>query len=133
VSGSARRARRLAGALRTDASLADLVSAGAELDPGLVLRGFAYAVPSAWTHDQRWAVDLHLDGGVLSVATAQGGGLTATDGSHDGEPDARVRLSGEDFRSLLAGGSPELSTEGDEQVVRRLLALADRVLRPGLD
>ena len=132
ASGRVRAARKLTEGLRSDASLAELVQAGAELDPGLVLRGFAYAVRPAWTQGQNWAVELHVADRPLTVVARHGGGLTITDGPHDAEPDARLRLSADAFRDLVAGSGAATGGEGDERVLARLLALAERA-RTGSD
>jgi len=126
ASGSVRQARRLAGHLAPDVALEDLVRAGARLDPALALRGLAYAVRPAWTRGETWAVELRVAGCPLTVVARLGGGLQVQEGPHHSEPDARVRMSEAEFRSLLMGEAPSLATEGDEQVVQRLLALADR-------
>jgi hypothetical protein len=123
--GRIREARRLTEELR-EVSLAELVSAGAELDPELVLRGLAYAIRPAWTQGQVWAVELTVEDSVLTVAARHSGGLTVTSGPHETTPDARLRLSGDAFRDLVAGEEPALHIDGDEAVVWRLLSLAER-------
>ncbi len=126
ASGSVRRARRAAESLNTAISLEDLVRGGATLDPALALRAFAYAVPSAWTLGQSWTLELHVGEQPLTIAARHNGGLQTHEGPHEGEPDARVRVSADGFRALLAGATPSLVVEGDAQVARRLLTLADR-------
>lgn len=126
ASGSVRRARRVAASLETAISLADLVRGGATLDPALALRAFAYAVPPTWTLGQDWALELHVGQRPLTILARHSGGLQTHEGPCEGKPDARVRMSADAFRDLLAGATPDLVAEGDEQVVRRLLTLADR-------
>jgi hypothetical protein len=126
VSGKVRQARRLTDALRGDTSLAALVRAGAELDPLLVLRGFSYSVRPAWTRGQQWAVELTVDDRPFLLMAEHNGGLSLTDGPAEAEPDARLRVTADGFRALVAGDAPDLRPEGDEAVVRRLLSLADR-------
>ncbi len=123
--GKVREARRLTEEMR-EVSLAELVEAGAELEPELVLRGLAYAIRPAWTKGQVWAVELSVEDHTLSVAARHSGGLTVSAGPHDAEPDARVRMTADAFRDLVAGGAPALHIDGDEAVVRRLLTLAER-------
>ena len=132
VTGKARAARRLTESLRQEASLADLLSAGAELDPHATLRGFAYAVRPAWTQGQQWQIDLHVDDAVFAIAAQHTGGLTVREGVSDGAPDASLKLTAATFRDLVAGNLPEPAVEGDERVVRRLLTLAERA-RTGAD
>ena len=126
ASGRVRAARRLTGAIRTDVALADLVRAGAELEPALVLRGFAYAVPAAWTQGQRWVAEIRVQDRVLTLEAHPAGGLSAREGGPERTPDARLRLTEQQFRDLVAGDAPDPAVEGDEQVLQRLLSLAGR-------
>jgi hypothetical protein len=123
--GKVREARRLTEGLR-EVSLGDLVRAGADLDPELVLRMLAYAIRPAWTQGQVWTVELAVEDRTLSVAARHSGGLTVTPGTGDAEPEARVALTADAFRALVAGDDPAFRVEGDEDVVRRLLSLAER-------
>lgn len=127
VSGRARQARVLAD-VRSDLSFADVVRAGADLDPHLVLKALSYAIRPAWTQGQVWSVELDVEGRAITVRARHSGGLEVTDGpGGDGsEPDARVRVTEKAFRELAAGDRPAFATEGDVTVVERLLSLADR-------
>ncbi len=128
VTGKARHAKTLSN-LRSNLSFIDVVRAGADLDPHLVLRALSYAVRPNWTQGQVWSVELDVEGRVVSVQARHSGGLEVTDGvGGDGisEPDARVRLTDQAFRDLAVGEAPSYVTEGDESVVRRLLTLAER-------
>ena len=128
VSGKARHAKQLA-EVRSDLSFSDVVRAGADLDPLLVLRTLAYAVRPQWTQGQVWCVELEVEGRSMVVCARHSGGLEVIDGAGGGqlgEPDARVRLTGPAFRDLAAGDAVAYVTEGDEAVVARLMTLADR-------
>ncbi len=126
ASGKVRQAKRLSDGLRSEVSFGDVVRAGADLDPALVLRTLAYAIRPAWTQGQQWTVELDVEGRAVAVAARHSGGLEVTDGVLEGEPDARIRLSARAFRDLAAGDDASFTTEGDEAVVRRLLTLAER-------
>jgi hypothetical protein len=132
ATGRVREARRLAARLRGDVGLAALVHAGAALDPGLVLRAFAYAVRPAWTEGQQWTVELRVDDRPLTITARDTGGLTFDEGAPEGAPDARVRVTAEGFRRLVAGEPADPRVEGDERILERLLALAERA-RKGAD
>ena len=54
VTGKARQARQLTDA-ELDVSFGDVVRAGADLDPYLVLRALAYAIRPPWTQGQVWS------------------------------------------------------------------------------
>jgi hypothetical protein len=123
--GKVREARRLTEEIQ-EVSLRDLVRAGADLDPELVLRGLSYAIRPAWTQGQVWVVELVIEDRTISVAARHSGGLTVTRGRKDGEPDAGVRMTADAFRDLVVGGNPSVHVEGDETVFRRLLSLAER-------
>ena len=123
ASGRVRDARRLTEA-GFDASLEQLVWAGAELDPELVLRALAYAIRPAWTQGQVWAVEIVVGDQPVTVSARHSGGLTV--GEADGEPDARMIVSPDAFRELVAGAQPPMRIEGDAATVRRLLSLAER-------
>ncbi len=132
ASGKVRTARKLTEEFRTEASLADVVRAGADLDPELVLRGLAYAVRPAWTQGQQWVVELRVEDHPVTLAARHTGGLSVNAGPAETEPDARLRLSSEGFRALLTGDLTDPRIEGDERVLRRLLSLAERA-RTGSD
>ena len=53
---------RLARKRRRRLALAELVSAGVPLDPGLVIRALASAVPGEWTLGHTFAVTVHVAG-----------------------------------------------------------------------
>jgi hypothetical protein len=133
ASGRVRDARRLAVGMDTGVGLADLLAAGADPDPDVVLRGFTYAVRPPWTSGQTWTVELVVDGRPFTVSARHSGGLTTHDGAHDGEPDARLRVSGQGFRDLVAGVEQPLRVEGDEAIVARLLSLVERARALGTE
>jgi hypothetical protein len=53
---------RLSNKLRRRLTLADLVASGAAVDPGLVVRALAQAVPPGWTTGHEFAVTLRMPG-----------------------------------------------------------------------
>ncbi len=103
-----RRARRLLRAVTGDATLPDLVRAGADLEPALALRAFAYAVPPAWTRGETFAVRITVDGVGVLLRARDGGGLAADD--DDGPaPDAEISMDRAGFHALLAAEGPPAS------------------------
>jgi hypothetical protein len=64
---------RLARRRRRKLTLAELVVAGLPLDPGLVIRALASAVPGEWTLGQAFAVTLHVAGSETCRVVVQDG------------------------------------------------------------
>lgn len=125
-----RRARALLQAAARGIPLAELVRAGARLDPAVALRAFAYAVPSSWTAGHAFAIEVAVDGEPTTLEVGDGGGLRLADPLRAAAPSARLRLTRAAFDALLAGDEPEpdgLVVEGDRAAVQTLRGWADRV------
>jgi hypothetical protein len=141
---------RLSNKLRRRLTLADLVGAGATVDPGLVVLALAQAVPAGWTMGQEFAVTLRIDGhggfrvlaedgrplhvvrveerrrAVVAATTAQAG-RPGLDGA-----DALLAVSGRGALPLLAQAEPPRDEEpatvvGDVAAATTLLGWFDRV------
>ena len=133
VTGRVRLARAAAETLEPEVSLAALLAAGAELDPGLALRAFAYAVRPEWTRGQTWTVEVRVDDRALLVSARHDGGLEVSERAGDSQPDARLALSAEELRELAGGRAPAPAGSGDATAIRHLLALADRARGSTID
>ena len=111
---------------RTDLDLAGAARAGADLDPDLVFRSFAYAIHPSWTKGHRFVVAQEI-----ADPSPQRWHLLVRDGRSigvekriDGEPDAVVSMSRATFGCLLRGNPAprgELpSVRGDRAAVELL-------------
>ena len=120
----------LAGA---DLDLAAAVRAGAELDPDLVFRSFAYAIHPAWTRGHRFSVLQELaDPGLHNwrITVADGAPVAVDRDASPAGADAVVTLTRAAFTHLLkaepapAGERPAI--RGDRAAVAVLKAWTDR-------
>jgi len=111
---------------RTDLDLAAAARAGADLDPDLVFRSFAYAIHPSWTKGHRFVVAQEI-----ADPSPQRWHLLVRDGRSigvekriDGKPDAVVSMSRATFGCLLRGNPAprgELpSVRGDRAAVELL-------------
>jgi hypothetical protein len=107
VKGRKRRAKATVKQLQTStASLADAGRAGADLDPELVYRAFAYAVHPSWTRGHTFTIAQEIEGDppeTWYLTAGDGAGLTVSAKPPDRPPAAAVEMSRETFRKLLRG------------------------------
>ena len=117
---------------RTDLDLARAARAGADLDPDLVFRSFAYAIHPAWTKGHRFVVAQEI-----ADPSPQRWHLVVRDGRPiavekraDGDPDAVVSMSRATFSCLLQGRSAPAGerpcVRGDRAAVELLRAWTER-------
>ncbi len=146
---------RLARERRRKLTLAELVVAGMPLDPVLVIRALASAVPGEWTLGQAFAVTLHVQGSETCRVVVQDGAplrvlrvdehgrrsavVASTTARHPvvaegavGGADAVLSLTRGGALPLLAQCEPPADEEpatviGDLSAVTRLLGWFDRV------
>ena len=134
VRGPRRAAEQLRAALAgADVGLADAARAGADLDPDLVFRAFAYAIHPAWTKGHRFSVVQEI-----SDPTPRRWRITVADGApvavdRRGEgttADATVLLTRAAFAHLLKGepipSGARPTIRGDHAAVATLKAWTDR-------
>ena len=102
---------------RTDLDLAGAARAGADLDPDLVFRSFAYAIHPSWTKGHRFVVAQEI-----ADPSPQRWHLIVRDGRSigvekriDGDPDAVVSMSRATFGCLLKGNP---APRGERPTVR---------------
>ena len=134
VTGRRRGAEVLRDALRTtDLDLAATARAGADLDPDLVFRSFAYAIHPAWTKGHTFTVTQELEGATPQhwhVAVADGAPVAVERRPPSAPPDATVRMSRTAFAHVLRsepaprGDRPAI--RGDRAAVALLKAWTDR-------
>jgi ribonucleoside-diphosphate reductase beta chain len=104
IRGKRRRALKLRAMADGELDLAEVLRAGAEIDPDLLYRSLEYLIDPAWTKGHRFTVVYELDGdSSWQVEVRDGNRPTVATGRPSGKPDATVRLSMETFRSLLNG------------------------------
>ncbi|MGI8780536.1 MAG: hypothetical protein ACR2L8_10290, partial [Solirubrobacteraceae bacterium] len=134
VHGRRRGAEALRDALvRADLDLAATARAGAELDPDLVFRSFAYAIHPAWTKGHTFTVAQEIvDPRPMRwhVAVRDGAPIAVERRAPSHPPDAVVAMTGAAFSRLLRG-EPAPSGErpairGDRAAVATLKAWTDR-------
>jgi len=133
VKGRRRGAEVVRAALaRTDLDLARAARAGADLDPDLVFRSFAYAIHPAWTKGHRFVVAQEI-----SDPSPQRWHLVVRDGRPiavekrgDGDPDAVVSMSRATFACLLQGRAAPAGerpcVRGDRAAVELLRGWTER-------
>jgi hypothetical protein len=95
---------RLAWRRRRKLTLAELAGAGLPLDPGLVIRALASAVPAEWTLGQAFAVTVHVQGSETCRIVV-----------HDGAPLRVLRVDEHGRRSAVVAsttGRPPVAAEG---------------------
>ena len=140
VSGGRRKLRPLEPVLDTQLGLEEVVRAGAELEPALVLRCLAYAIPPAWTRGHRFTIAQTITGGdrpdTVYLTALDGRGMAVSTHSPPAAPDATVVISREAFQRLMRGEAPPPGerpiTRGDHRAAAQLRAWAERV-RTGAD
>ncbi|HEX4718588.1 MAG TPA: SCP2 sterol-binding domain-containing protein [Thermoleophilaceae bacterium] len=103
IRGKRRRALKLRAMADGELDLAQILSAGAEIDPDLLYRSLEYLIDPAWTKGHRFTVVYDLDGKSWQVEVRDGNRPTVATGRPSGRPDATVHLSMDTFRSLLNG------------------------------
>jgi ribonucleoside-diphosphate reductase beta chain len=103
IRGKRRRALKLRAMADGELDLAQVLRAGAEIDPDLLYRSLEYLIDPAWTKGHRFTVVYDLDGKSWQVEVRDGNRPTVATGRPSGRPDATVQLSMETFRSLLNG------------------------------
>jgi hypothetical protein len=134
VQGPRRGAEALRTALtRADLDLAAAVRAGADLDPDLVFRLFAYAIHPAWTKGHTFTVAQEIAGSPpirWHVVVRDGAPVAVERRRPANAPDAVVSMSRAAFSHMLRG-EPAASGErpvirGDRDAVALLKAWIDR-------
>ncbi|HEY1690453.1 MAG TPA: hypothetical protein VGF95_16490 [Solirubrobacteraceae bacterium] len=137
--GRRRRARRLFSARRKPLALTELVTAGVQVWPGLLLAALAEAVVPEWTNANTFAVAFSIEGrqgAVLDVGVRAGMPLQVTRvqgerGPDQPQPAATVRLGEDAFLRMLSGQplseGEEILVEGDVASLELLLTWTDRV------
>jgi hypothetical protein len=141
---------RLSNKLRRRLTLADVVASGDEVDPGLVVRALAAAVPAGWTMGHEFAVTLRVPGRDACRVLAQDGrplhvvrvgepgrAVVAATAARPRVPsldgaDALLRVSERGAVALLAQAEPPAEEEpatvvGDLAAATTLLGWFDRV------
>jgi ribonucleoside-diphosphate reductase beta chain len=100
IHGKRRRARRLKAMAGFEPSVADVVAAGARVDPELVLRALPHLVDPEWTKGHRFTVAYEIeDAGRWLVEVRDGEPLRIAE---DGSPDATVTLSLDTYERIAA-------------------------------
>jgi plasmid stabilization system protein ParE len=104
VRGRKRAVKALRALRTTTASLTDAARAGADLDPELVYRTFAYAVHPTWTRGHDFTIAQSIAGDPTEtwyLTAADSAGLTVSSNPPATGPVATVEMSREVFRKLL--------------------------------
>jgi ribonucleoside-diphosphate reductase beta chain len=102
VRGKRRRALRLRSMAEGELDLAELLRAGAEIEPDLLYRALEYLIDPEWTRGHKFTIVYELDGNAWQVEVRDGSRVTVATGRPN-KADATVRLSMDTFRSLLNG------------------------------
>ena len=98
IKGKRRRARLLRHMDGPEPSMADVVAAGGEIDPDLMLRALTHLVQPEWTKGHRFTVAYEIEGaGRWAVEVRDGERLRLAD---EASPDATVRLSLDTYRRM---------------------------------
>jgi hypothetical protein len=134
VHGRRRSAEALRAALsRADLDLAAAARAGADLDPDLVFRAFAYAIHPSWTKGHAFTVAQELAGPQplrWHVAVRDGKPITVERRAPARPPDAVVSMTRDAFSHLLRGENPPRgerpAIRGDRAAVALLKGWTDR-------
>ena len=134
VTGRARRARVFEAIAQTGLSLAEVVRAGAILQPEAVLRTLAYAVPPAWTRGHDFSIAHTFSGAdgepTLYITARDGRGLTVSGDPPPEAPRATIHITRTAFSALLRGEEPPPGqrpvTRGDHRAAQQLRAWVDR-------
>src|SRR5690349_2895756 len=102
ITGKRRRALKLrAMADGDEPTIADALSAGAELDVDAIFRALEYMIDPEWTRGERFTVEYAIEGhGSWFVQARDGERVQVTRAG--AEPDARLVLSAETYRALAA-------------------------------
>lgn len=131
--GRRRRLRALRPLATSRIALAELVRAGARVEPGAAWRMLGIAVRPAWTRGMHFTIAQVVTGPepeTWYLTARDGAGLAVTSGPPPQPPAATVSMSPTAFDRLLreepysTGDRP--SVRGDRAAVTTLLALADR-------
>jgi hypothetical protein len=134
VHGRRRDAEALRAALRrSDLDLGAAARAGADLDPDLVFRAFAYAIHPSWTKGHAFTVVQEIDGPRTlrwHLAVRDGKPITVERRAPAAPPDAVVSMTRAAFTHLLRGENPPSGerpvVRGDRAVVALLKGWTDR-------
>jgi hypothetical protein len=136
IRGGKRRLEALEPLRRTPPSLAEVMRAGARIEPDLAWRTLGYAVHPSWTRGLRFTIAQVLTGAeprTWYLTARDGAGLAVTSAPPAGETAATVTMSRSAFERLLRGEPYESgdrpAVRGDREAVAALLALADRARR----
>ena len=98
IRGKRRRVRKLRHMEGPEPSLADLVAAGGEIDPGLMIKALPYLIEPEWTSGHSFTVAYDIEGaGRWAIEVRDGQPLRLLD---EASPDATVRLSAETYRRM---------------------------------
>jgi hypothetical protein len=106
VRGRKRRVKALRALQTTTISLTDAARAGANLDPEVVYRAFAYAVHPSWTRGHAFTIAQTIEDEppeTWYLTAGDGAGLTVSKNPPATPPAATVEMSREVFRKLLRG------------------------------
>ena len=123
IRGKRRRALKLRAMAEGDLDLAEVLQAGAEMDPDLLYRSLEYLIDPEWTKGHRFTIVYDIEGaGTWQVEVRDGRRVTVATGRPSGRPDATVRLTGETFNALLTG-----STTPTEAMQRDLTAVDGQI------
>jgi hypothetical protein len=106
VRGRKRRVKALRQLQTTTISLTDAARSGANLDPELVYRAFAYAVHPSWTRGHAFTVAQTVEDErpeTWYLTAGDGAGLTVSRNAPETAPAATVSMSRDVFRKMLRG------------------------------
>jgi ribonucleoside-diphosphate reductase beta chain len=103
IRGKRRRALKLRAMADGDQDLAEILRAGAEIDPDLMYRSLEYLIDPDWTKGHKFTIVYELGDRAWQVEVRDGNRPKVASGRPSGKPNATVRLSMDTFRSLLNG------------------------------
>jgi ribonucleoside-diphosphate reductase beta chain len=102
IRGKRRRALKLRAMAEGELDLAEMLRAGAEIEPDLLYRSLEYLIDPEWTRGHKFTVVYELEGNAWQVEVRDGNRVTVATGRPN-HAEATVRLSMETFRGLLNG------------------------------